>query len=242
MNGGGRRDDVVVDRREDLVGVPRAVDGPAVCSVGCRLRRALVHDVDLVDPRVAASREADLVLRVLQVEVAADRDLLRRSVDHRRGFQVEVPRHVEGRPDVHRVLEPHVGARVEEVQRARRARRRRRRDDDRHDGRRRARDRRSRRSGRVRERAGRRDSPFVSPRAEEPEDRPACRSTSRCRCRTCVVAGGQQRRVARKRGGRGAVARLQDGDRVVHAGLGERVRLLTRVAAVRVPARPRSRR
>ena len=43
---------------------------PQLCSVPVRLRRALVHHVDLGDPRVGASREADLVLRALQVEVA----------------------------------------------------------------------------------------------------------------------------------------------------------------------------
>ncbi len=72
----------------------------------------------------ADAREANLVLRVLQVQVAADRGLLRLSIDHGRGLQVKVTPDVDRSLDVHRVLEPHVGARVEEVQRTGRARRR----------------------------------------------------------------------------------------------------------------------
>ena len=126
--------DVVVDGREERVVVPIGCRRPAAVQRRGLLRRALMNDVELGDPRVATSGEADLVLRVLQVEVAADRGLLRSSVDHGRGFQVQVARHVQRRLDVHRVLEPHVAAGVEEVQRPGAARLRRRWDDDRDNG------------------------------------------------------------------------------------------------------------
>ena len=167
-----------------------AVERAAVVQRRVRLRRALVHHVDLGDPRVAASGEADLVLRVLQVEVAADRDLLRRSVDHCRGFQVEVPRHVQRAPSRAPSSRTTCRRPSRGSSAGRRARRRRRRDDDRHDGGRRARDTARRRSGRVLDGAGRGDSPFLSPRRGDAADRRACRTTSRCRCRRSVVAGG----------------------------------------------------